>query len=232
MKIRALSALVYLMGGLISLTLAVAFASWIVRPSSAQEQETMAQSEVPLPPPAEEVPAPGAAPATAVPSAAPAATVPTADAVVPPPPTSTLPPPQPNAAGQVPPPTAGSQPLNLPARDFLEPYIFDAREGRRNPFRPLSLSNDDEVANVGPTTPLELYEVDEFKLLAIMWDVKNPRALLMDPNKEIHVVNKDDRIGRKKGYIATIREGEVVVVETGEFNGEAIYSTRIMQLQK
>lgn len=232
MKIRALSALVYLMGGLISLTLAVAFASWIVRPSSAQEQQPMAQSEVPLPPPAEEVPAPVAAPVTAVPSATPAAPLPTADTVVPPPPAN-LPPPQPNATGQVTPPVAGAnQPLNLPARDFLEPYIFDAREGRRNPFRPLSLSNDDEAASVGPTTPLELYEVDEFKLLAIMWDVKSPRALLMDPNKEIHVVNKDDRIGRKKGYIATIREGEVVVVETGEFNGEAIYSTRIMQLQK
>lgn len=232
MKIRALSALVYLMGGLISLTLAVAFASWIVRPSSAQETEPMAQSEVPLPPPAEVVPAPVAAPTTATPPADPALQMPPTAVTTPPP--SNLPPPQPNAAGQVAPPTAAqtAQTLNLPARDFLEPYIFDAREGRRNPFRPLNLAQDEDTASVGPTTPLELYEVDEFKLLAIMWDVKNPRALLMDPNKEIHVVNKDDRIGRKKGYIATIREGEVVVVETGEFNGEAIYSTRIMQLQK
>lgn len=119
-----------------------------------------------------------------------------------------------------------------PAQNFLEPYIFDTREGRRNPFRPIVLKDDEGAVVAGPATPLERYEIDELKLIAIMWDVKNPRAMLMDPNKEIHVIGKDERIGRRRGYVATIREGELVVVETTEFNGEIVYSTRVMRIEK
>lgn len=230
MKIRVLSAAVYLMGGLLSLTLAVALASWIIRPSSAQEAPppppeapaTAEQNFIPEagPPPAEEVPPP----------------MPTESQQMPGDPAMTPPPPPPEPAlgnAAVPALPSTAQTLNLPARDFLEPYIFDAREGRRNPFRPLSLQGEEgDAMALGPATPLERFEVEELKLLAIMWDVKSPRAMLMDPNKEIHIVGKDDRIGRKKGYIATIREGEIVIVETSEFNGEAVYSTRIMQITK
>ncbi len=242
MKIRALSAAVYLMGGLLSLTLAVAFASWILRPSLAQdavatEVSSPAQVDASAPPQTE-------APKPPEPNVIPPASAQTE--VVPPPPppevSATIPPPSPslppepvNGSPVIPPAAAASkgQTLNLPARDFLEPYIFDAREGRRNPFRPLSLQGEDDGSMaLGPATPLERFEVDELKLLAIMWDVKSPRAMVMDPNKEIHIVGKDDRIGRRKGYIATIREGEIVIVETSEFNGEAVYSTRIMQITK
>lgn len=130
-------------------------------------------------------------------------------------------------------PTAQQQAINLPAKDFLEPYIFDSREGRRNPFRPFVIRDaGSDTVNIGPTTPLERFDVDELTLLAVMWDVKTPKAMLMDPLKNIHVVTKDDRIGRKKGYVATIREGEIVIVETSEFNGEPVFSTRVMTLQK
>lgn len=125
------------------------------------------------------------------------------------------------------------QEINLPAKDFLEPYIFDAREGRRNPFRPFVIRGEDgSSVAIGPATPLERYEVDELTLLAVMWDVKTPKAMIMDPQKNIHIITKDDRIGRKKGYVATIREGEIVIVETTEFNGEPVFSTRVVELQK
>jgi type IV pilus assembly protein PilP len=136
-----------------------------------------------------------------------------------------LPPPVPEAQVQ--------QVINLPAKDFLEPYIFDAREGRRNPFRPFVVRGEDgNSVTIGPATPLERFEIDELTLLAVMWDVKTPKAMIMDPLKNIHVIAKDDRIGRKKGYVATIREGEIVIVETAEFNGEPVFSTRVIELKK
>lgn len=115
--------------------------------------------------------------------------------------------------------------------NFLEPYIFDTREGRRNPFRPPVLV---EAAGetITPGTPLERYEVDEIRLAGIMWDIRTPKAMFIDPTGAVHIIGKDDRIGRRQGYIATIRESEVVVVETTNFNGELAYATRILRIDK
>jgi type IV pilus assembly protein PilP len=65
-----------------------------------------------------------------------------------------------------------------------------------------------------------------------MWDIRTPKAMFIDPQGEMHVLGRDDRIGRKHGYIAAIREGEVVVVETNNFNGENAYATRILRLER
>lgn len=121
-----------------------------------------------------------------------------------------------------------------PAAAFLEPYLYDTREGRRNPFKPATFIEPGSLNNqmVGPSTPLERFELDELRLLAIIWDVKSPRAMFLDPANEVHTVGKDDRIGRRRGYIAVIREGEVVVVESSTYGGEPVYSTRILRMDK
>jgi type IV pilus assembly protein PilP len=115
--------------------------------------------------------------------------------------------------------------------NFLEPYIFDTREGRRNPFRPPVLVEQSTTEPI-PGTPLERYEVDEIRLAGIMWDIRSPKAMFIDPTGAVHVIGKDDRIGRRQGYIATIRESEVVIVETTNFNGELAYATRILRIDK
>lgn len=121
-----------------------------------------------------------------------------------------------------------------PAPAFLEPYLYDTREGRRNPFRPFAAFDAAAYSDIviGPSTPLERYDLDELKLTGILWDVKNPRAMFVDPKKEVHIVSKDDRIGRRRGYVAVIREGEVVVVETTTYSGEPVYSTRVLQIER
>ena len=63
-----------------------------------------------------------------------------------------------------------------------------------------------------------------------MWDVKNPKAMFIDPNNTVHVIGVDERIGRNNGYVAVIREGEVVVVETQRLRGELIYTTRVLRI--
>lgn len=123
-------------------------------------------------------------------------------------------------------------PVNPDAVPFLEPYVFDAREGRRDPFRPPNNADFAYSDVLQPGTPMERYDLDELKLVGIMWDVANPRVMILDPVGDIHVLGKDDRIGRRRGYIAVIREGEVVIVETVNFSGENAYSTRILRLIK
>lgn len=202
----------------------IVLAAWMA-PARAQEQPPAgADPNLQLPPPPETPVA-----AESVPS-------------IPPPPVDPaigsapdMAPPEQKAAEQPAPPAPVQTPaasVQPPTDDFMVPYIFDTREGRRNPFRAMVLREEEQGPEVGPVTPLERYDIDELKLLAIMWDVKNPRAMVMDPNKEIHYIGKDDRIGRRQGYVATIREGELVVVETSDYNGETVYSTRVMKIEK
>lgn len=115
---------------------------------------------------------------------------------------------------------------------LLEPYVFDTREGRRNPFRPPVIVDPGSPDMVLPGTPLERFELDELKVAAIMWDIKSPKAMIVDPKGEVHILGKDDRIGRRRGYVAAIREGEIVVVESSTFNGESTYSTRILRIDQ
>ncbi len=135
--------------------------------------------------------------------------------------------------GQAAPSAVGASPIpTVESVSFLEPYVFDLREGRRNPFRAPTLADGTMADMMLPGTPLERYDLNELKLVGILWDVKTPKAMMVDPQGEVHVLGKDDRVGRKRGYIAVIREGEVVVVETSNFNGENAYSTRVMRIDK
>jgi type IV pilus assembly protein PilP len=151
-----------------------------------------------------------------------------------------------NAHAQAPAPAQKAMPVSGPSPaaevakpkseinlEFLEPYAFDVRPGRRNPFRPpVNIEEEKATGAALPGTPLERFELEEIKLVGIMWQIKAPKAMFVDPRGEVHVLSKDDRIGRKHGYIAAIREGEVVVVEHNNFEGEGAFSTRILQLDR
>ena len=81
-------------------------------------------------------------------------------------------------------------------------------------------------------TPAQRFDLDQLRLVGIMWDVKDPKAMFMDPEKEVLVLGRDEGIGNRNGYIATIREGEVVVVETIRRRGDVIYKTRILRIER
>ena len=66
----------------------------------------------------------------------------------------------------------------------------------------------------------------------MLWDVKEPKALFQDPEAEIHSLGRDDSIGNRNGYIAAIREGEVVVVEAIRKRGDIIYRTKVVRIER
>lgn len=157
--------------------------------------------------------------------------------------------------GATPPPSASPQPNVNPAEPsqlnneqaavtttdpgplnevFLEPYLYDPK-GRRDPFRPLGdSSNLGDAAGdvVSIDLPLQQFDLDQLQLLGVIWRVNNPKAMIKDPNERVYVVSKDERVGRNNGYVAVIRESEVVIVEAPVTNGEVIYQTRILRLPR
>ena len=113
---------------------------------------------------------------------------------------------------------------------FLEPYVYDTKKGRRDPFQPTT----SEISSSGPTVirPLQKFDINDIKLVGILWDVKSPKALFLDPSKSTHVVEVDERIGLNNGYVAVIREGEVVVVESTKLRDELVYTTKVLRITK
>ncbi len=115
---------------------------------------------------------------------------------------------------------------------LLEPFIYDPK-GRRDPFRVYTELRQVEEGDLQvPLFPLQRFELDQLRLIGIIWDVNDPKAMFLDPNSEVYTVGKDERIGRKNGYIASIREGEIVVIESSRVRGEMIYSTRIVRMSR
>lgn len=115
---------------------------------------------------------------------------------------------------------------------LMDPFDYDPR-GRKDPFaQPVLDRPVAQGASHGPLLPLQRYEVANLKLIGIIWDVKRPRAMISDPNGKVHIVGPNTKIGVRNGYIAVIREGEIVIVDTMEENGRLVSSAQILKLAK
>ena len=102
--------------------------------------------------------------------------------------------------------------------------------GKRDPFKPYkSVLNGKDGDQ---SDPLLRFELDQLKVVGILWEVSRPRAMIQDPSGQIHVVIKNSKIGRNEGFVATIREGQIVVVETDYSSGVAIREPRVLELKK
>ncbi|MBK9293202.1 MAG: pilus assembly protein PilP [Oligoflexia bacterium] len=116
-----------------------------------------------------------------------------------------------------------------PLAGIIENYSYNP-SGRKDPFLPYQLK--DVVGDTyGPELPLQKYDLDQLRLVGVIWDVANPKAMIMDASQKGHVVKVNDRIGRNNGYVARIREGEIVVVESFKgLDGKTMYQTQVMKL--
>jgi type IV pilus assembly protein PilP len=192
-------------------------------PSAAASPTTSAKSPAPT---AASSPA-DVPPQTAAPSVNPPATNPQPPA--PAQPAATNAPPA-NAVGDG--ATAAS-----PKSSSNDDYVYDPT-GRRDPFKPYRVLIPSLEKGNKPTTdldslePLQRWDVDRLQVVGILWDVNKPRAMLKDPDGFVYTVFKNTKVGRNNGYVASIREGEVIVIQTVEDEGTSSKETKVLQLGK
>ncbi len=85
----------------------------------------------------------------------------------------------------------------------------------------------------GPFLTLQSYDLKKLKVKGILWNVENPYAIIKTPDNQIKKVGLGDKMGKDNGYVAAIREKEVVVMESYEEANGSIYTTpRILTLTK
>ncbi|MEQ1723277.1 MAG: hypothetical protein ABL930_08870 [Pseudobdellovibrio sp.] len=63
--------------------------------------------------------------------------------------------------------------------------------------------------------PQKRWAMKHYKLVAIIWNVKKPKAMITDRKSDIHIFYVNDHIGNNEGVITAIRSGEVVIAEKG-----------------
>ena len=91
--------------------------------------------------------------------------------------------------------------------------------GRRDPFKPpravtATLSGE-------ARTPLQRYEIGQLRLVAIIYEAREPRAVVEDDDGLGYILKAGTLVGANGGHVRTIERGRVVIEEDSvDFYGE------------
>lgn len=103
--------------------------------------------------------------------------------------------------------------------------------GKRDPFQSFINIDGPTSTDGPPPTGTQKYELDQYKLVGIIFGIERPRALLEDPDAVGHVAEIGTYVGRNWGKITMITSGEVVVTEEYQtIDGELVVTNISMRL--
>ena len=83
----------------------------------------------------------------------------------------------------------------------------------RDPFRPMTLRTKVNTRARENLSPLERLDLSQLKVVGIIWDIKEPRAMVEDTAGLGYVVKVGTPIGSNEGKIKAIHRNQVVVEE-------------------
>jgi type IV pilus assembly protein PilP len=94
-----------------------------------------------------------------------------------------------------------------PAGEHVAPQI------NRDPFRPMNLRTKTPPRARQNLSPLERFELGQLKIVGIIQDLKEPRALIEDTAGLGYIVKVGTPIGSNDGRVKAIGRSEVIVEE-------------------
>lgn len=86
----------------------------------------------------------------------------------------------------------------------------------RDPFRPMTLRTKVNKRPRDNLSPLEQKDLSQLKLVGIVWDIKEPRAMVEDTAGLGYVVKVGTPIGSNDGTVKAIHRNQIVVEEFAE----------------
>jgi type IV pilus assembly protein PilP len=115
-------------------------------------------------------------------------------------------------------PAAAPRPLPVAAEVEADDAAYDPI-GKRDPFQPPRARA--AVPVTGERSPLQRYELGQLRLVAVIYDMNNPRAVVEDEAGLGYIVKVGTQIGVNGGVVRTIDRGRVLVEEESkDFFGE------------
>ena len=101
--------------------------------------------------------------------------------------------------------------------------------GRRDPFRPPRTGT---VRSGEPQTPLQRYEIGQLRLVAVIYDTQDPRAVVEDDQGLGYIVRVGTPIGLNGGQVRAIERGRVQITESAvDYYGEQRQNEVTMELR-
>lgn len=123
----------------------------------------------------------------------------------------------PGRAEEVTPPEApAAQAVPVKAVEPADDPPYDAT-GRRDPFRaPRTGATGGEAR-----TPLQMYDVGQLRLVAVIYDTHEPRAVVEDDQGLGYIVRIGTPVGSNGGQVSAIERGRVMIREDAvDYYGE------------
>jgi Tfp pilus assembly protein PilP len=107
--------------------------------------------------------------------------------------------------------------LELPQKTSEAPPAAPAlKPNSRDPFRPTTLRSKVSAPKRANLSPLERLDLSQLKIVGIVWDITEPRAMVEDAAGLGYVVKVGTPIGNNDGKVKAIHRDHVVVEESFE----------------
>ena len=107
-----------------------------------------------------------------------------------------------------------SDPLALPETKPVQPETPRySSKGKRDPFQPVELRPKASRRSRENLSPLERYELGQLKLVGIVWDIKEPTAMVEDAAGLGYIVKVGTPIGANEGKVKAIKPAQLVIEE-------------------
>jgi type IV pilus assembly protein PilP len=101
--------------------------------------------------------------------------------------------------------------------------------GKRDPFRPPRISQ--MLVGGAERTPLQRYELGQLRLVAVIYDTRDPRAVVEDDGGLGYIIRVGTKIGVNDGVVRGIERGRVLVEESSvDFFGEHRASEVVLEM--
>ena len=113
-----------------------------------------------------------------------------------------------------------------------EEYAYNPR-GRRDPFLSLVATAEAKPERRKGASPIESYDINELKLMAIAWDKDRPYALIRLPDNKTYTIIEGTGVGLRGGTVARITPEAVLIREYVEdYRGDIKTKDTILKLHK
>ncbi|OGW23979.1 MAG: hypothetical protein A2X59_13550 [Nitrospirae bacterium GWC2_42_7] len=134
---------------------------------------------------------------------------------------------------------AGLAPVSVPAvvqeeeiKIEREVYVYDPK-GRRDPFISLiDLAKERSTRKKAPN-PIENFDVEEIRVIAIAWDKKQYYAMITLPDNKSYTIRKGMTLGLYGGRVEEIEKDSLFIREqVKDYRGQMKTKDTILKLRK
>jgi len=129
-------------------------------------------------------------------------------------------------------PAVAQAPQPEEAKVEKEIYVYDSKN-RRDPFLSLIVDLKEKPKGKKKANPIENFDVDEIKLIAIAWAKDSYYAMITLPDKKSYTIKKGMTLGLYGGRVEAITQNMVKISEqVRDYRGQTVTKDTILKLRQ